>query len=121
MDTKKLVVGQDVYVVSDDGYSFMQGKVTEVTPEGVEVLTAPYHLGISIPSQVKCDVDQLSWVVPMRFDREGKNGTDGHDGQDVYGFGPWHIDDVPFAERKAWHEQAGITKQKEVTVEKSHL
>lgn len=27
MDAKKLVVGQDVYVVSNDGRSFCQGKV----------------------------------------------------------------------------------------------
>lgn len=119
MDTKTLVVGQDVYLVSRDGNSFLQAKVTEVTPVGVEVLTAPHILGVSILSQVNYDVDQLSWVTPMRFDNEGNNGSDGHDGQDVYGVGPWHIDDVPFAERKALHEQAGITKEKEVTVDKS--
>jgi hypothetical protein len=99
VNTKTLVVGQDVYVVSDDGQSFKQGKVTAVTPEGVEVLTTFDH--VDPLSQENYDVDQLLRVVPMRFDSEGKNGTDGHDGQDVYGFGPWHIDDVPFAERKA--------------------
>jgi hypothetical protein len=101
MDTKKLVVGQDVYVVSNNGSDFMQGKVTEVTPEGVEVLTAPHVLGVENLPQVNYDVDQLSWVVPMRFDSNGENGTDGHDGWDVHGFGPWHMDDMPFAERKA--------------------
>ena len=102
MDTKTLVVGQDVYVVSNDGSDFMQGKVTEVTPEGVEVLTAPHVLGVDTLSRVNYDVNQLSWVVPMRFDNEGNNGSDGHEGMNVWGFGwyPWHIDDVPFAERK---------------------
>ena len=42
------------------------------------------------------------WVVPMRFDNEGNNGSDGHEGMNVWGFGwyPSHIDDAPFAERK---------------------
>ena len=121
MDTKKLVVGQDVYAVSNDGKSFMRGKVTEVTPESVEVLTAPHVLGVENLPQVNYDVDQLSWVVPMRFDNEGNNGSDGHEGMNEWGFDwyPWHIDDLPFAKRKALHEQAGITKQKEVTVDKS--
>ena len=96
MDTNKLEVGQHVYVVSNDGRSCRQGKVTEVTPEGVEVLTTYDH----VDPRKDYDVDQLLRVIPVRFDSEGKNGTDGHDGQDVYGFGPWHIDDVPCAERK---------------------
>jgi hypothetical protein len=105
MDAKKLVVGQDVYVVSNDGRSFCQGKVTGVTPEGVEVLTAPHVLGVENLSQINYDVDQLSWVVPMRFDNEGNNGSDGHEGMNVFGFDwyPWHIDDVPFAERRRGH------------------
>ena len=86
MDTKKLVVGQDVYVVSNDGKSFMQGKVTEVTPESVEVLTAPHVLGVENLPQVNYDVDQLSWVVPMRFDNEGNNGSDGPEGMNEWGF-----------------------------------
>ena len=35
MDTKTLVVGQDVYVVS--GWYLKKGKVVKVTPSGVEV------------------------------------------------------------------------------------
>ena len=107
MDTKKLVVGQDVYVVSNDGRDFMQGKVTEVTPESVEVITAPHVLGVENLPQVNYDVDRLSWVGSMRFDSEGKNGTDGHEGMNEFGFDwyPWHIDDVPYAERKALRGQ----------------
>ncbi|HYA24001.1 MAG TPA: hypothetical protein VEF05_07560 [Terriglobales bacterium] len=37
MDTKTLVVGQDVYMVS--GVYCNKGKVVKVTPEGVEVQT----------------------------------------------------------------------------------
>lgn len=133
MDTKQLVVGQDVYIVNNDGTRFCQGNVAKVMPEGVEVLTAPHVMRIDGLSQRNYDVDTLSWVVPLRFDNEGK-GYDGNKrctdvfwgeqdilwwGHDVYGLGPWHIDDVPFAERKTLPEQAGITKQKKVTVEKS--
>ena len=105
MDTKTLVVGQDVYVVSNNGSDFMQGKVTKVTPEGVEVLTAPCVLGIEKLPQVNYDVDLLSGVIPMRFDNEGRNGTDGQEGMNEWGFDwyPWHIDDVPFAERRRGH------------------
>ena len=43
MDTRKLVVGQDVYMFND-GYPFWfcgeRGKVVSVTPTGVEVQTA---------------------------------------------------------------------------------
>jgi len=111
-----LVVGQDVYVVSNDGRDFKQGKVTKVTPEGVEVLTASYILGIETLSQRYYDVDLLGRVEPMRFDNEGNNGSDGHEGMNVWGFDwyPWRIDDVPFAERRssayefgAWYKDCG--------------
>ncbi|MFZ0563658.1 MAG: hypothetical protein WAM43_18760 [Terriglobales bacterium] len=31
----------------------------------------------------------------MRFDNEGNNGSDGHEGMNVFGFDwyPWHIDE----------------------------
>jgi hypothetical protein len=51
----------------------------------------------------------------LRFDDGGTQC----EGNGTFECGPWHIDDVPFAERKAPHEQAGIRKQKEVTVEES--
>jgi hypothetical protein len=98
MDTKTLVVGQDVYVADSASRNFFQGKVTKVTPEGVEVLTSV--------STLSRDVDE-SWI-PMWFDSNGENGTDGHDGQDVYGFHPWHIDDMPFAERRG--KKVTVTK-----------
>jgi hypothetical protein len=52
MDTTKLIVGQEVYAVSNSGEDFLQGKVTEVTPERVVVLTAPHVLGVRILSQL---------------------------------------------------------------------
>ena len=89
-------------MVSNSGKEFLQSKVTKATPEGVEVLTAPHVLGVGILSQFNYDVDQLSWVVPMRFDSNGENGTDGNEGMNEWGFDwyPWHIDDMPFAERR---------------------
>ena len=99
MDTKTLVVGQKIYVVTDGDYFFCQGKVTKVTPKGVEVLSSGRLRRLD--ELVDYGVDRLG--TPMWFDNEGNNGTDGHDGQDVYGFFPWHIDDVPFAERRRGH------------------
>jgi hypothetical protein len=112
MDTKTLVVGQDVYIVNNNGTFFCQGKVVKVMPEGVEVLTVPTIMGPERLSQVDYDANDRSWVVPLRFDNEGR-GYDGINqdafwgeqdllwmGWDVHGLGPWRIDDMPFAERK---------------------
>jgi len=112
MDTTKLVVGQDVYVVSNSGKDFLRGKVTKVTPEGVEVVCdeplSKTGIGFSgdlpdlrDPRQRDSFVDSLV-AVPMRFDSEGNNGTDGWEGMNVWGFDwyPWHIDDMPFEERR---------------------
>jgi len=121
MDTKTLMGGQDVYVVSSHGLLFRQGKVTEITPDGVEVLTAPFSYPADKLSQFEHDVNQLSWVepvgcnvnlrywaIPIRFDNEGNNGSDGEDGWDVWGFGPWRIDDIPFEERRGGMFEGGV-------------
>ncbi len=97
MDTTTLVVGQDVYVVSQRDHFSCQGRVTKVAPEGVEVLVVPTLYRLHALARIYYDVDAMSWVVPMRFDNEG-NGEP--DGQDVYGFSPWRIDNIPFAERR---------------------
>ena len=76
MDTKKMVVGQDVYIANKNGKFFCQGKVTEIMPEGVEVLTAPHIITVDDLSRFNYDVDVLSWVIPLRFDNDGK-GYDG--------------------------------------------
>jgi hypothetical protein len=96
MDTKTLVVGQDVYMVS--GCYWNEGKVVKVTPSGagVDVQTA-YELlhfdenGRSYVTELPSSYD--STAHPMSPWRWGGNGT--------YECGPWYIDDMPFAERTA--------------------
>jgi len=155
MNTKTLAIGQDVYVASNGGYYFCQGKVTKITPKGVQVLAARLGLPANHLSESNYDSDLQCWVsirvkpdgtkeketfyyqqaadevsrfgddllptdeltrvgydfaerfavVPIQFDNEGNNGSDGMEGWDVHGFEPWHIDDMPFAERRAWAEQ----------------
>jgi hypothetical protein len=79
MDTKTLVVGQDVYIES--GVYGCKGKVVKVTPSGVNVQTDKVGL--------------------LRFDNEGKTC----DGNGTFECGPWCIDDMPFTERTALLEQ----------------
>ena len=80
MNTKTLVVGQDVYIHS--GPYYQKGKVIKVTPSGVEV-----HDGMEL----------------FRFDIYGR-GCDGHK---TFECGPWEIDDeMTAAERTALWEQA---------------
>jgi hypothetical protein len=93
MDTKTLVVGQDVYLYS--GCYWIQGKVVKVTPSGVDVQGG---LGYSKEDAA----EQI-----LHFDKDGRSYlTESPDSQDwkingTYECGPWHIDDMPFAERKA--------------------
>jgi hypothetical protein len=68
MDTKTLVVGQDVYINS--GCYGDKGKVVKVTPSGVEVQTDGGGL--------------------FRFDKDGK----GCDGNDTFECGPWYIKEI---------------------------
>jgi hypothetical protein len=82
MDTKTLTVGQDVYVVSNSGEDFLQGKVTEVMPKRVVVLTAPHVLGVGILSQHYYDLNFPNCGEPFWFDGEGKNGTGGCEGNE---------------------------------------
>jgi hypothetical protein len=86
MDTSKLVVGQEVFVVS--GIYYFDGKVVKVTQEGVEVELARNPL----PGD----------NVVRRFDIEGK----ACDGFGTAEYGPYVIDDMPFEERKAELVQA---------------
>jgi len=79
MDTKTLVVGQDIYMVA--GCEGKKGKVVKVNPSGVEV---------------------FDLVEIFQFDTHGK-GRDNHRG--IYG-DRWEIDEMPVAERTALWEQA---------------
>ena len=81
MDTRQLVVGQDVYVVS--GCYLCRGKVVKVKPEGVEVQT------------IHPDYQKV-----LLFDNEGK-ATDEEEVTPEFAVWVWTIDDKPFAEREA--------------------
>ncbi len=91
MDTKKLVVGQDVYMfngVEIRGIYFFNGKVVKVTPKGVEVeATDPFG-----------GSHNLIW----RFDTQGKS----NDHRGTAECGPWLIDTLPFEDRKVEIEES---------------
>jgi hypothetical protein len=91
IDTKKLVVGQEVYMVCGEIYSPSKGKVAKVTPDGVEV---------------QCGNERL------RFDNDGNELDESR--RERLGFGPspeskfhtilwqcapefqpYHLDDIP--------------------------
>jgi hypothetical protein len=78
MDTSKLVVGQDVDMVS--GCYWNHGKVVKSHPEGVDV--------------------QAMYGVILHFDNEGKGRPDGNSTFEcglwyIEGAQPYPIDDVP--------------------------
>src|ERR1700741_125005 len=104
MDTTKLVVGQDVYMFNDHyPYWFcgQRGKVVKVMEKGVDVQTAGALLRFDNDGY---DIDVC------RRDRLGF-GPSPEDKfytflwQSAPEFGPWHLDDMPFAERTALLEQ----------------
>jgi hypothetical protein len=104
MDTKALVVGQDVYMFNDHyphWFCGQRGKVVKVTPNGVDVQTAGELL--------RFDNDGYELDVSRR-DRLGF-GPSPEDKfytslwQSAPEFAPWHLDDMPFAERTALLEQ----------------
>jgi hypothetical protein len=105
MDTKKLVVGQDVYMFNDaypHWFCGQRGKVVNVSPTGVDVETAGELLRFGNDGY-ELDVS--------RRDRLGF-GPSPEDKfytslwQSAPEFGPWHLDDIPFADRTALLEQA---------------
>jgi len=99
VDTKTLVVGQDVYMSS--GCYGNKGKVVKLTPRGVDVQTDSELLhfddnGRSYVTELPSSYD--STAHPLSPWRWNGNGT--------YECGPWELDDIPFAEREALLEQA---------------
>jgi hypothetical protein len=84
MNTKTLVVGQDVFVMNWEGV-FIDGKVSKVTPEGVEVFVPNGSHACNSPHAPR------TW----RFDSKGEAIEQYWDG------GTCTIDDMPFEERKA--------------------
>src|SRR5258705_1195217 len=94
VDTKTLVVGQDVYMFS--GCYVNKGKVVKVTRSGADVQTdnGLVHFdnnGRSYVTELPSDYDPSAHPMsPWRWDG---NGT--------FECGPWELDDIPFAERTA--------------------
>jgi hypothetical protein len=149
MDTSKLVVGHDVYVVQPPFPCWpcrdcvLEGKVVKVTPKGVEVDVIAELLRLDangVPASIGC---KLSLAPPQRLvvgreievprwwrywwnnSKRGKVVEVTPEGVEVEvvdlfrfdnngnqldvssGFAPWHLDDIPFAERTTWLEQQG--------------
>jgi hypothetical protein len=91
MDTKTLVVGQDVHMHS--GIYSRKGKVVKVTRSGVEVQTTDELLGFDTNGRA-CTSDKGVFA----WEPRGVPGTcEG---------GPWHLDDIPFAEHAVSLEQS---------------
>ncbi len=76
MDTKTLVVGQEVYMHS--GVYGIKGRVVRVAPTGVEVQTV-----------MQSNITALGEL--LRFDNEGKQC----DGSGTFECGPWELDEIP--------------------------
>jgi hypothetical protein len=92
MDTKTLVVGQDVYMVNS---RFMcKGKVTEITPLGVNVQTTDELLQFNNEG-VQCDNDGKPFIAKCRLDP----------GSDDEG-GTWELTDH---EQKVQRYEDGVT------------
>jgi hypothetical protein len=109
MDTKTLVVGQDVYINS--GCYGNKGKVAKVTPSGVDVQTGVMqndgtwnaHELLHFDDKGRSYVTEL----PSSYDSTAHPLSPwGWDGNGTYECGPWYIDDMPFAERTALFEKA---------------
>jgi len=92
MDTKKLVVGQDVLVVNWEGSYFIDGKVSKITPEGVEVFVPNGDHACNSPN---------IW----QFASKGEALAQYWDG------GTCTIDDMPFEERKTTFEEAARKRE----------
>jgi diguanylate cyclase (GGDEF)-like protein len=89
---KTLVVGQEVWMVSGPyikGECFIKGKVVKLSPV-VEVLESPYG-------------DRKGGKL-RRFCGDGTQS----DGNRHPEFGPWRLDDMPFADRTALHVEAAL-------------
>jgi len=99
VDTKKLVVGQDVYMFS--GVYGNRGTVVKITEQGyVEVQTDSELLHF--------DNNGRSYVteLPSSYDSTAHSLSPwGWNGNGTYECGPWVLDYIPFAERTALLEQ----------------
>jgi hypothetical protein len=94
VDTKTLVVGQDVYMFS--GCYVTTGRVIKVTPSGVDVQTTDEIWRFDTDGKA-CDSRGTGMFKSSPWERGGIPGT--------YECGPWELDDIPFAKRTAFLER----------------
>jgi hypothetical protein len=99
VDTRTLVVGQDVYMSS--GCYWNEGKVVKVTPSGVDVQTV-YEFNKEL---LHFDANGRSYVtaLPPSYRSTAHPASPWRwDGNGTYECGPWYIDgEMTFAERTA--------------------
>jgi hypothetical protein len=108
VDTKTLVVGQDVYMFS--GCYGNKGKVVKVTPSGADVQTGVMQDNGTWNAHelLHFDNNGRSYVteLPSSYDSAAHPLSPwGWNGNGTYECGPWELDDVPFADRTALLEQ----------------
>jgi hypothetical protein len=107
VDTKTLVVGQDVYMFS--GCYVNKGKVVKVTPSGVDVQTGVMQNDGTWNAHelLHFDHNGRSYVTELPSSYDGTShplSPWGWDGNGTYECGPWYLDDMPFVERTAFLE-----------------
>jgi|HubBroStandDraft_1064217.scaffolds.fasta_scaffold145072_2 hypothetical protein len=115
VDTKTLVVGQDVYMFS--GCYVNKGKVVEVTPSGAGVQTGVMQNdgAWNAHELLHFDNNGRSYVreLPSSFDSAAHPLSPwGWNGNGTYECGPWYIDEMPFAERTVLFEEKARKFQK---------
>jgi hypothetical protein len=103
MDTKTLVVGQDVYMFS--GSYGNKGNVVEVTSSGVIVKLARAQGPINEPTLIRFDTNGKACDSSDIYNGNMWGGSDPRI-PGTHECGPWELDDIPFAERTAFYEQA---------------
>ena len=102
MDTKTLVVGQDVYLIS--GVYLNEGKVVKVTPSGVIVKLARAQGPINEPTLIRFDTNGKAYDSSDIYNGNMWGGSDPRI-PGTHECGPWELDDIPFAERTARLQQ----------------
>ncbi len=85
-----LVVGQDIYMLN--GIYIIKGKVVKVTPNGVDVQTG------AMQNNGTWNAHEL-----LHFDKNGDQRD--YENWGIPELAPYHLDDMPFAERTALLER----------------
>jgi hypothetical protein len=94
MDTRKLVVGQEVYMFCEsEVYGFEKGKVVKITSAGVDVLVGESIICFGY------DGTELEVERRKRHDRFLQSSQS--QSLALPAFHPWYLDYMPFEERTA--------------------